>query len=190
MQGITSEQWERYREKYENLLWHIAQKINGDKMTASREDNYADLCLAAVESIYGFKAKTGKDFDEAWEDPQFHQYTKTTLWNRKAKKGIPLTKKMEFRNAHTSISRDDDSDFDFEDSSANLTLSAIAFEDMFEDKPEHVKKVVSAIIKDPSVLSPEGKVKIMSLIKPTGLSIHFVNKAIEDIKQVLNKTYD
>ena len=35
----------------------------------------------------------------------FDQYTKTVLWNRKAKKGIPLSKKMEFRKSHLPLTQ-------------------------------------------------------------------------------------
>ena len=103
---LTDEQWALYEERYGKLMHTISMKISGDEAIANHEDNYADLCIAALESIEGFKKKTGEDFDEAIDNKLFDQYTKTVLWNRKAKKGIPLSKKMDFRNKHYSIDQE------------------------------------------------------------------------------------
>jgi hypothetical protein len=42
-------------------------------MTASVEDNYAELCVAALESINGFNKKTGKSFEEMFETKYIDQ---------------------------------------------------------------------------------------------------------------------
>ena len=93
MVELTDKEWALYEERYGKLMHTIAMKISGDDAIASHEDNYADLCIAALESIEGFEKKTGEKFKAAINNKLFDQYTKTVLWNRKAKKGIPLTKK-------------------------------------------------------------------------------------------------
>ena len=103
MNNLTNDQWAQYEERYGKLMRTISFKISGDAAIANPEDNYSELCIAAIESINAFKKKTGKGFDEAFDTKLFDQYTKTVLWNRKAKKGIPLSKRMEFRNRHISM---------------------------------------------------------------------------------------
>lgn len=154
-------------------------------MTASIEDNYADLCIAALNSIKVYSKKVGKTFDEFFGGKLFDQYTKTVLWYFKANKGVPLTKKMPFRNAHFSISEreDGESGFDIEDKSLGDLSSSLAVSDIIND-PD-ASKIVDAILNDPDVLTSDGRVRYQSLTKSTGLTIHFVNKAMEKLKKVI-----
>ena len=190
--ALTNEQWALYEERYGKLMHTISMKISGDDAVATPEDNYSDLCVAAIESVSGFEKKTGKSFDEAFDTKLFDQYTKTVLWNRKAKKGVPLTKRMNFRNKQVSLDSDpwsEDGNIHqaIEDTKSNLDLSAIDFKDFMKDQPKDVKKVVSAIIKDPNILANDGKINYSALTKPTGMSIHYVKKAVNKIKDVLDK---
>ena len=190
--ALTNEQWALYEERYGKLMHTISMKISGDDAVATHEDNYSDLCVAAIESVSGFEKKTGMSFDEAFDTKLFDQYTKTVLWNRKAKKGVPLTKRMNFRNKQVSLDSDpwsEDGNIHqaIEDTKSNLDLSAIDFKDFMKDQPKDVKKVVSAIIKDPNILANDGKINYSALTKPTGMSIHYVKKAVNKIKDVLDK---
>tara|TARA_R110000782_G_scaffold184388_2_gene274748 strand:+ start:110831 stop:111430 length:600 start_codon:yes stop_codon:yes gene_type:complete len=191
MQQVSNEQWARYLKQYEGLMWKISSKISGDAAIAGKEDNFSDLCVAAMESIHGFKKLTGEDFDTAFENKLFDQYTKTVLWNRKAKKGVPLTNKMEFRRRHVSISgigKDGgafDHDYDLQDYRTSLDLSSLEVGDLFKEKSENAKKVVSAIVKDPSVVNDEGTVCFNALVKPTGLTLCYVRKAVNEIRNTL-----
>ena len=190
--ALTNEQWALYEERYGKLMHTISMKISGDDAVATHEDNYSDLCVAAIESVSGFEKKTGMSFDEAFDTKLFDQYTKTVLWNRKAKKGVPLTKRMSFRNKQVSLdsdpwSEDGNIHHSIEDTRSNLDLSAIDFKDFMKDQPKDVKKVVSAIIKDPNILANDGKINYSALTKPTGMSIHYVKKAVNKIKDVLDK---
>ena len=156
--------------------------------------------MAALESIEGFKKKTGEDFDEAINNKLFDQYTKTVLWNRKAKKGIPLSKKMSFRNKHysldqgvTSFGSEDSTQGShelIEDNKASFGLSAIELDDFTESQPDDVKKVINAIVKNPGILSKDGIFNQSVIRKATGLSVHFTAKAINHLKESLRKTYE
>ena len=196
---LTDEQWALYEERYGKLMHTIAMKISGDDAIANHEDNYADLCMAALESIEGFKKKTGEDFDTAIDNKLFDQYTKTVLWNRKAKKGIPLTKRMNFRNKHYSIDRDvimygregEEQGLHgrIEDSKAQYAASAIDLQDFANEQPEDVKTVINAILKNPGILSKDGSINHSALRTSTGLSGYFNNKAVSKLKKSIRKDY-
>ena len=195
MTKLTNEQWATYEKRYGRLMHTIAMKISGDDAVANHEDNYADLCMAALESIEGFKKKTGESFDEAIDNKLFDQYTKTVLWNRKAKKGIPLTKRMSFRNKHYSIDsnilsldqRSEGSHELIEDTRATFGLSAVELDDFTESQPENVKKIINAILKNPKILSKDGTINHSAIKKCTGLSIHYTNKAVADLKNSIKR---
>jgi len=193
---LTDKQWALYEERYGKLMHTIAMKISGDNAIASHEDNYADLCIAALESIEGFKNKTGEDFDEAINNKLFDQYTKTVLWNRKAKKGIPLTKRMPFRNSVVSLDVDhvdvgvSHLHDRIEDPRANFETSSVDLEDFTKSQPEDVKKVLNAIVKNPGLLSKDGSINNSAVKKSTGLSIHYTNKAVSTLKNSLKKNYE
>lgn len=188
--NITNEQWAIYIKKYEKLLWTIARKISGDEAVANIEDNYSDLCIAAMNSIVSYARKENMSIDDILGTSGFDKYTKTVLWNYKSKKGVPLTNKMSFRNKHVSIDNfwnDDEATFEIEDRSVGT--SSMVIDDMFNEIDNDMQKVLNAILNDPDVLGGEGKLKIYSLIKPTGLSIHAVNTAVDKIERILNKNY-
>lgn len=189
---ITEDQWAIYRERYEKLIWTIARKISGDEMTAGFDDNVADLTIAAMGSIDAYCRKENFTVDQAFEDPGFDKYTKTVLWNYKCKKGVPLTKRMPFRNKHVSIdamsNTDDGQSFDIEDKQLS-TSSSFVLDDMFRNIDFDAQKIIKAIIEDPNVLSPDGALRLASLTKPTGLSIHSVRSGVGKIKRILEKTY-
>ena len=167
----------------------IARKISGDAMTASYEDNRSDLRVAAVESIIAYKKKTGQDFDEAFGTELFDKYTKTVLWNRKAKKGIPLTKRMEFRKKHKTIYNKEGKLYVIEDPASVSGYSNNSIEKMFENSGADVMKIIDTIISDPSVVTEEGRLKGYTLAQATGLSIHFVRIAVDKIKYTLEREY-
>jgi hypothetical protein len=198
MNQLTNDQWALYEERYGRLMHTISMKISGDDAIANHEDNYADLCMAALESIEAFKKKTGEDFDEAINNKLFDQYTKTVLWNRKAKKGIPLTKRMEFRNKQHSLDQDYlDGEGDsqgsherIEDPRSSFGTSAIDLQDFAESQPENVKKVIDAIMKNPDILSKDGIFNHAVIRKATGLSVHYTSKAVKQLKNSIRKSYE
>jgi hypothetical protein len=189
---LSSEDWARYLTKYDKLMWMISKRISGDLMTASVEDNYSDLCVAALESVKAFNVKTGNSFDEMMSNKLFDQYTKTVLWNRKNKNGKRLTQRMPFINKIKSIDVlgvDEDTPFDIEDSKINFSLSSIILDDIFKDIDSDSKKVLNAISMDSSVVSAEGKLKMLTLLRPTGLTPARAQTAVEKIEKILNKQY-
>ena len=48
---IDNSEWAQYTDRYEKLMWTVARNISGDRAIADLETNYADLCVAAIDSI-------------------------------------------------------------------------------------------------------------------------------------------
>ena len=192
---ITNEQWALYEERYGKLMHTISMKISGDLALASHEDNYSDLTVAALESIEGFKKKTGQTFEEAMENKLFDQYTKTVLWNRKAKKGIPLSKKIPFRNKQVSLdmgNSDGDSCFHdrIPDTRAQYNTSSVDLDDFTQSQSENVQKVMNAILGNPNILSKDGTINHSAVRQTTGLSVHFAKRAVENLTRSLRRDYE
>tara|TARA_R100001244_G_scaffold40550_1_gene36531 strand:- start:915 stop:1532 length:618 start_codon:yes stop_codon:yes gene_type:complete len=196
MKQLTNDQWRLYEKKYGRLMHTISMKISGDPATANPEDNYSDLCIAALESISGYHKKTGQTFDEAIDTKRFDQYTKTVLWNRKAKKGIPLTKRMDFRNKHVSLDAAIKADGTglttfaafLPDTSFQVNVSSIDFQVFINEQPSDVRTIIEAVLKNPSLVSKHGFIKKSELSSALNVSSYFVTKAINKLQKIM-KTY-
>jgi len=182
---LTTNQWDLYLKKYKNLMWRISHLISGDSMLASIEDNYADLNIAAIESINGFHKKTGETFDQMITNKLFDQYTKTCLWTAKARKGIKLSERMPFRNKHVSIdelqSGDDNegTGFDIADASASRIVDKIDAVDTVNTYDYKVKRVIKALEDNPDLMTEVGKIKVSPLAKKLGVSESKVKNIIK-----------
>ena len=182
MLKITSDQWDKYSLKYSKLMWTIAHRISGDTMTASLEDNFSDLSIAALESINGFHKKTGKSFDEMINMKLFDQYTKTCLWTAKARKGVKLTERMPFRKKHVSLNGliDDNSiQFDVPDTSALTRYAQVDAEDMYDSYDNKVQKLIKVLMESPEVMTESGDLKIHPIAKKMNMAPAKVMKLIK-----------
>ena len=183
---VTSEQWDLYLKKYSSLIWTISHRISGDAMTASLEDNYADLCIAALESIEGFHKKTGKSVDEMFGMKLFDQYTKTCLWNQKAKKGIKLSERMKFRRRHISIDSilsDTGEQFDIEDKYSMSGVARLEAVEILDKQDDSVKKITQAIKKNPTIVSASGNIKVSALSSEAGMTTYKVKKILNKLER-------
>ena len=172
----------------------ISHRISGDSMISSLEDNFSDLCVAAINSVNGFKKKTGENFEQMMSNQFFDKYTKTVLWNLKNKKGKKITKKIPMLNRTFSLDGADKERYDFEGDTTFIAEDKTAhydygsFEDLLSTLDDDSKKIVEIIVKDPSVLNADGVLKVGSLVDPSGLTIHSVRKAVAKIEKVLGGT--
>lgn len=183
---ITDEQWDRYIKKYGNLMHKISRMIGGDSIIASPEDNFSELCMAAIESINGFHKKTGKTFDEMMPMKLFDQYTKTCLWTTKARKGTPISKKMPFRNKQVSMySLDEEETVDIQDTSSISNMNLIDLIDSWRIMDQASKDVVKLILEDPDVLTNDGHVNISALGRKTNLSDFKSRVVLGNVKEVM-----
>jgi hypothetical protein len=184
--NITNDHWEFYDKKYGKLILTIAKRISGDPMLADIEENCADLRVAALNSIYSYARKEGlKSFDEFIDSKGFDAYTKTVLWNLKAKKGKELTKRMPFRNSVKSIHTESPSGeevlWDIEDT--KTSTSGTYFADFLNKFGKDAADVAKRIVTDPDTVTSDGRLKKSSI---EGMSQARVNKAVDAIKKEIN----
>lgn len=174
MINLTGEQWERYEDKYGKLMWTIARKISGDDAISAIEDNRADLCQTALESINAFNKKTGASFDEMMLMKLFDQYTKTCLWHKKANKGKKIKNRYLLTNNTVSASENPDL-------LAQENSKAAASFDLKEDLNKVQKIIIDLIVKDPSIILDTGRVNISEIARLLGLSYSVASKHVQTI---------
>jgi len=178
---INTNQWELYETKYGKLMHKISRSISGDEVISASEDNYGDLCIAALDSIKGFNKKTGLSFDEMFGTKLFDQYTKTCLWHVKGNKGAKITKKYPVTKRTVSLydhpevfslSGEENNSSDAEDF---LTALASGFTEL-------EKKVVSTVVQNPDFINDEGHIVMSKVSRCIGYSSYLVSKALNSIE--------
>ena len=153
---IPQEWWDQYLKKYERVMYKIAHMISGDPTICTIEDNFNDLCVAAIESVEGYRKMTKKTLDVLLTDKGFDQYTKTCLWRRKARKGLDVEKKRAIRKCVPLMVDNDEGGYDLSslvDQCSSLT--GLEIQDLFNVTEEN-KDILDVIIKNPSVLKNNG----------------------------------
>jgi|ETNvirnome_2_300_1030623.scaffolds.fasta_scaffold00218_23 hypothetical protein len=156
---VTAAQWEQYEEQYGRLMHSITRRISGDNAVANLEDNYAELCLAAIESINGFHRKTGQTFSEMWENPLFDKYTKTCLWHSKNNRGKKISKKIPMLKKTFSM------DYKHVDQQVydDVTFSDLYFDDLRVNLGHKESQALDMILESNKFLTSGGKVNILAL---------------------------
>lgn len=189
---VTEEDWQRYLVKYKNLMWKISHMISGDAAICTIEDNYNDLCLAALESIQGFHKKTGKPFNEMLGTTFFDKYTKTCLWTAKARKGNHIKKGYKIRNHTLSLDYGEDSSGSsvgmfvghIEDS-RGITTAGVESLDFFNSFDDYSKNLINIIADNPDLLTEQGKLKLNRLSEKVDLPIEKLKICIHNIGKKL-----
>ena len=144
---IDNEEWKQYQDKYEGLLWTVARNISGDRAIADLETNYADLCVAALDSIRGFHKKTGESYAQMMENPLFNAYTKTVLWNYKNKKGNYLKKRYALNSSSVEF------DASYAPADTKIIGSYNGYMESLLHKCEKIPKdVLNSICKNPDTI--------------------------------------
>ena len=178
---ISSEQWIKYEEKYGRLMHKISSNISGDDAIASPDDNYGDLCVAALESIKGFQKKTGQNFDEMFGSKLFDQYTKTCLWHMKGSKGAKITRKYPVTK-HTIPLHDYPGIFTLVEKESCAVMLEEFFETVSSRFSPIEKRVVSEVSSDPTLVNVKGRVLISRVAKKLGTSSYFVKKSLKSLE--------
>ena len=184
---IDDNQWVKYETKYGRLMHKISRSISGDEVIAAVEDNYGDLCIAALDSIKGFTKKTGLSFDEMFGTKLFDQYTKTCLWHVKGNKGSKITKKYPITKHKVSLydhpevfslSGEDTNSVDAEEFLTALSSGFTQLE----------KNVVSTIVQNPDCIGKEGRIIFSRISHHIGHSTYLVKKALSSLENKLRLT--
>ncbi len=193
---LSEDQWNKYLKKYKNLMWKISHMISGDPTISSLEDNYADIMLAALESINGFNKKTGMSFDEMFTTKFFDQYTKTCLWTAKARKGNGIKKNYPVTNRKISIAvqESDTSSIgvneayvDTIEGKQDMNLDIIlAYSEIFDNLTDEDTELLKVISDNPDVISFSGKLRVKTLAKKSKLSLRKVEKILDNLRKKVN----
>jgi hypothetical protein len=172
---ISSEQFKKIKTKYEKLMYSIAYRIGGDKVTFSIEDSLQELYISAFDACEAYGRKMDMEFDDFFDTEEFHKYMKSCLWNKKNSSGKGIQKKWGINN-HASIEDEilesnANTVFEYPDVSALLMDCSL-------DKEE--QSVVSCIMGDFKVVKPNGKVNISMLARN-------LNKEKKEVKKILGR---
>jgi len=155
--------WDQYLKKYERLMYKISHMISGDPTICTIEDNFGDLCIAAIESVEGFIKKTKRPLESLLTDKQFDQYTKTCLWKRKARKGLDVEKKRAIRKSVPIKVERDDEGYDLSALvDKGTSFSSIDIKDLFKITKQN-KEVLDIIVNNPSVLKMNGTLNFVEI---------------------------
>ena len=191
---LSDSQWEKYEAKYGKLMWMIARRISGDVIIAHMEDNYSELCMAALKSINGYFELTNKSFDEMMLETTFDQYTKTCLWACKAKIGVNLSDRLDFRNKHySSLSSMDNGPensrdilIDLEDKDSHKPVNCVDIQDFTKSCDPRIKKLLKMVEEDPALVYSDGRLIPGQAAKKLGIS----NKKMKEfLKFMEHKIY-
>jgi len=162
-------------------MHRITQLISGDVVVANPEDSYAELCLAAIDSINGFHRKTNEDFDQMWENPLFHKYTKTCLWHSKNNRGKKISKKIPMLKKTYSMDYDHiDGQVFREDAHLNLN-----FKECWSKMDSGQTAVLNKILDSQKLLTSAGRVNISALSKELNVSWSSAKKLVSSLSEIL-----
>ena len=189
---ITAEHWDEYLRRYDKLMWSISYKISGDTAIAELGDNYADLCMAAVESIHGFHRKTGYTVDQMFEDKRFDGYTKTCLWHKKDSKGAKITKKFPLTNKTFSISslaEEGDTSFELVEDESPSLFEVEAIKDFVAGFSETHRGILRALVDDPSLIMNNGRASLRGLSRHLKMPIRKLKREIDLMEKKFNVHY-
>ena len=184
---IPQEWWDQYLKKYERLMYKIAHMISGDPTICTIEDNFNDLCVAAIESVEGYRKMTKKTLDVLLTDKGFDQYTKTCLWIRKARKGLDVEKKRAIRK-YTPLKVDnDEGGYELSALIDNCSsLTGVEIRDIFDITCEN-KEVLDVIVNNPSVLKNNGTLNYCELGRILDVSSTTADTRVKKLVQELQE---
>ena len=181
----TEQQWEFILGRYEKLIWKICHNISGDNAIASLEDNYQDLCIAALDAIRGFQKKTGEMPEDFLDTVLFGKYLKTCLWNHKNNKGAKITKKYPLTKKQVSMF-DNEEVLLMEGQSGEQAENSVFFREIRKDLADEQRYVLKLLLDDRELLHPSGKVNVSKLSRKLGVSWPKTKNIVSSIGKIIN----
>ncbi len=182
---ISSEQWELILNQYDRLFWKIAHRISGDNAISALEDNYQDICIAALNAVAGFEKKEGRKFDDFWGEIGFDKYIKTVVWNAKNSKGKQITKRYPLTKGVVSVFENEEV-LNLEGHQTSTTESPTIARELCKHLTDDQKECVKLLIEDGSLIHPSGKVNLSQLARDLGISWRKAKKLLVSIAEIMN----
>ena len=199
---ISDNEWDKINEKYGGLIYMIAHRIGGDKITNDFDDSVQEIRLSAMDAVRTYRKKTTDEFDVFVTTKDFDKYIKTCLWNRKNSNGTKIQKKAHIRNT-VSLSKYDDLWYAEDDNCGDarqqplftLTKDEIVkatsgVDEMFKSfsdvrMDEETKSVVSLVFSDGKMIKPNGMLNINKIAQMLGKKKHQVKYIVNRLQKQL-----
>ena len=201
---ITDKEWEMVEEKYRGLIYMIAHRIGGDKITNDFDDSVQEISLSAMDAIRTYKKKTTDSFEVFFATKDFDKYIKTCLWNSKNSNGIKIQKKAHIRNTislnqHEELFYADDDNCGDSKQQSSPSLSRTAtkiveatsgLDEVFQsfsdvNMDSETRSIVSLVEEDGKMIKPNGMLNINRLARTLGKKKHQVKYIVERLETQL-----
>jgi hypothetical protein len=200
--SLTDEQWNKVQEKYGKLITFAASRIYFDKYCYGLEDSIQELKAMLLKGIVRFCEIENTTFDIVWEEPGFHRYAKTIIWNSKNTIGMRIRKSSETvggvlvpRDSRLSIkSKNKETEEIFTVDYPEWINDKLQFipKDSFLNGIEFDPKeqqLIELVLGDLGFFKPNNKVHVTKIAKELNTTSYEVNKLITSIKNKLQDIY-
>tara|TARA_R110000765_G_scaffold242384_1_gene345003 strand:+ start:114 stop:731 length:618 start_codon:yes stop_codon:yes gene_type:complete len=198
---ISNEEWEVVQKKYGSLIYMIAHRIGGDKITNDFDDSVQEIRMSAMDAIRTYRKKTDVPFAKFFITKDFDKYIKTCLWNRKNSNGTMIQKKAIVRNTislntHDELFMADDSNCGDktqtmrQHDSTLISDATSGIEEMFKsfndvNMDTDTRSIVSLIEADGKMIKPNGNLNINRIARTLGKKKHQIKYIVERLQTQL-----
>jgi len=185
--SATDQQWDQILDQYEGLIWKISYKISGDGAVSSLEDNYQDLCVAAMEAVVGFeKQNNGQNgkFEDFWGSKGFDKYMKTCLWNAKNAKGKKIEKHYPLTK-HTVSASDNEEIIHVIGRDGNSMETSVFFKELKRLLDPEEVLILKTLVTDPRMILETGKINIKKLSNNLNFTWLKTRKLVDSIASLI-----
>ncbi len=172
-------------ERYEKLIWKICHHISGDNAIANLEDNYQDLCIAALDAIRGFEKKTGEKVEDFLDSVLFGKYLKTCLWNHKNNKGAKIAKKYPLTKGTVPVF-DNEEVLNLKGDEGSSVETSIFFQELKKDLDEEQRDCLKILLEGRDVFHSNGKINISKLARKMGTYWVKARKIVDSIAEIMS----
>jgi len=198
---ISNDEWESVQKKYGSLIYMIAHRIGGDRITNDFDDNVQEIRMSAMDAVRTYSKKTTDSFNTFFPTKDFDKYIKTCLWNRKNSNGIAIQKKAHIRNT-ISLSTNEDIFFADDENcgdsrqqartyiESKISKATSGVDEMFKsfrdvNMDTDTRSIVSLIEADGKMIKPNGMLNINRIAKSLGKKKHQVKYIVERLQTQL-----
>jgi hypothetical protein len=189
MQTVTNEQWSIIEQKFGGLMRAAAMRVMGDNKARDIEDSLQETRMASMSATISYAKKNNLKFEDFIDTVDFSKYIKTSIWNKKSRVGMEITKKSNVRNT-LSIEPDltqDQQQF-CTDLDPSSIVSAQSFNELDFDSDENI--VLRMLETDSDCYTKgSGRINIAYLTQETGFTRIHVEKIISSLQKKL-KDFD
>tara|TARA_R100000742_G_C4269720_1_gene88278 strand:- start:256 stop:807 length:552 start_codon:yes stop_codon:yes gene_type:complete len=180
---ITDEQYKKILKKYENLMFTIAHRIGGDKITNDFDDSIQNLSMSCLEAVSAYQRNTNKTFEEFFDTTGFDKYIKTCLWNKKNNVGAKITKRKPLSKGLVSLDEEL-----IDDQFEHLDTSSVLFNDV--PLSEECREIVDLIGRNPKLIKPNGSININKLAREINKPKQEIDIYVNQLKSSLSEYHE